>query len=176
MGVRPAQGCADHLSQASQANVRRVTLTGYLLDANALIALSWPSHEHHQQIQDWFKLNAKKGWATTPFTQAAFVRVMSQPAFSNGAIGPREAAELLMRSTTNRHHKFLALDVEIAEVIGICSGGLMGHRQVTDAYLLALAIRANCKLLTFDSGLKQLLATERERATHITILGKGLVN
>jgi uncharacterized protein len=151
-------------------------LTDFLLDANALIALCWPSHEHHQKIQSWFKANAHKGWATTPFTQAAFVRVMSQPAFSNGAIGPREAAELLTRNTTNRHHKFLALDLQIAEVIGICSGGLMGHRQVTDAYLLALAVKTKCKLLTFDAGLKQLLATERERAAHISILGNGLVS
>jgi uncharacterized protein len=176
MGVRSTQGCPDRLGQASKANVRRVALTGFLLDANALIALGWPSHEHHQQIHEWFKVNAKKGWATTPFTQAAFVRVISQPAFSNGAIGPREAAELLTRSTSNRYHSFLALDIEIAEVIGICTGGLMGHRQLTDAYLLASAMKTSRKLLTFDSGLKQLLATDRERATHITILGKGLVN
>jgi uncharacterized protein len=147
-------------------------LTGFILDANALIALGWPKHEHHQQIQDWFKGHAKKGWSTTPFTQAAFVRVLSQPAFSNGAIGPREAAELLTRSTANRHHKFLAVDLQISEVIGICTGGLMGHRQVTDGYLLALAIKTNVKLVTFDSGLKQLLATERERAAHINVLGK----
>jgi uncharacterized protein len=91
---------------------------------------------------------------------------LSQPAFSNGAIGPREAAELLTRSTENRYHKFLSLDLQIAEVIGMCTGGLMGHRQVTDAYLLALAIKTNFKLITFDSGIKQLLATERERAAH----------
>jgi uncharacterized protein len=148
-------------------------LIGFLLDANALIALGWPKHEHHQQIQDWFKVHAKKGWATTPFTQAAFVRVLSQPTFSNGAIGPREAAELLTRSTENRYHTFLPVDLQISEVIGICTGGLMGHRQVTDAYLLTLAIKTNFKLVTFDSGIKQLLATERERAAHINILGKG---
>jgi uncharacterized protein len=145
-------------------------LTGFLLDANALIALGWPLHQHHKKTQDWFKVHSKEGWATTPFTQAAFVRVVSQPAFSNGSIGPREAAELLTRSTANEHHRFLAMGLQIAEVIGICSGGLMGHRQVTDAYLLALAVKTNSKLVTFDSGLKQLLATERERAMHIRVL------
>jgi uncharacterized protein len=145
-------------------------LTSYLLDANVLIALGWPLHEHHQIVQDWFKVHAKEGWATTPFTQAAFVRVLSQPAFSDGAIGPREAAELLTRSTANIHHSFQAVDLPIAEVLGICSGGLMGHRQVTDAYLLAQAVKTKTKLVTFDSGLKQLLATERERAAHIKIL------
>jgi predicted nucleic acid-binding protein len=49
----------------------------------------------------------------------------------------------------------------------------MGHRQVTDAYLLALAIKTCFKLVTFDSGIKQLLGIERERAAHIHVLGKG---
>ena len=58
----------------------------------------------------------------------------------------------------------------IVEVAGLCTGGLMGHRQVTDAYLLALAIKNNCKLVTFDSGLEQLLATAPERRAHIELV------
>ena len=61
--------------------------------------------------------------------------------------------------------------MQIAEVASLCTGGLMGHRQVTDAYLLALAIKRKCKLVTFDSGLQQLLATERERLAHIELIG-----
>ena len=61
--------------------------------------------------------------------------------------------------------------MQIAEVAGLCTGGLVGHRQVTDAYLLALAIKRKCKLVTFDSGLRQLLATEHERALHVELLG-----
>ena len=145
-------------------------MSPYLLDANALIALGWPAHQHHQRIQAWFKDHSRHGWATTPFTQAAFVRIVSQPAFSGSTIGPREAAELLTRSLGHRHHTFFPHDMEIAEVAALCTGGLMGHRQVTDAYLLALAVKRKCKLVTFDSGLKQLLATERERNVHIEMI------
>ncbi len=142
-------------------------MSRYLLDANALIALGWPAHEHHLRVQAWFKDHARHGWATTPFTQAAFVRVVSQPAFSGNLIGPREAAELLARNLTHRHHRFFPHDMEIGEVASLCTGGLVGHRQVTDAYLLALAIKRKCKLVTFDNGLRQLLATAGERSTHV---------
>ena len=122
-------------------------------------------------MQAWFKDHARQGWATTPFTQTVFVRIVSQPAFSGSAIGPREAAEVLSRNLSHRHHSFFPLDMEIAEVAALCTGGLMGHRQVTDAYLLALAVKRKCKLVTFDSGLAQLLATESERRAHVELMG-----
>jgi hypothetical protein len=74
---------------------------------------------------------------------------MSQPAFSNGVIGSREVAELLTLSTENRHHKHLSVDLQIAEVIGICTG---------------------FERVSFDLCVKQLLATERERAASIDVL------
>ena len=146
-------------------------MSRYLLDANALIALGWPAHEHHERMLAWFRTQARHGWATTPFTQAAFVRIVSQPAFSGSSIGPREAAELLSRTLSHRHHSFFPLDMQIAEVAALCTGGLMGHRQVTDAYLLALAVKRKCRLVTFYSGLGQLLATERERQAHVELMG-----
>jgi uncharacterized protein len=149
-------------------------MSKHLLDANALIALAWPAHEHHQRIHTWFQKHHSSGWATTAFTQAAFIRIVSQPAFSGGvsesAIGPREAADILTRNTSYRGHKFLTSDLQINEVISICTGGLVGHRQVTNAYLLALAIKNRYKLVTFDSGIKQLLATEKERVLAISQL------
>jgi len=54
--------------------------------------------------------------------------------------------------------------------VRLCSGGIVGHRQVSDAWLLSAAIRANMKLLTFDRGIGQLLRSEAERKAHIVIL------
>lgn len=142
----------------------------HLLDANALIALGWPAHEHHAPMVAWFKRHAARGWATTAFTQAAFVRIISQPAFSGRTVGVGEVAELLLRNTAHRKHVLVPLDFGIEEVLGRCSGGVVGHRQLTDAYLLTAAIRAGLKLLTFDTGVRQLLATEAERQRHVTCL------
>ena len=142
----------------------------HLLDANALIALGWPAHEHHAAMLSWFGLYARHGWATTAFTQAAFVRIVSQPAFSGRIVAVAEAAELLLRNTAHRKHVLVALDFGVEQVLGHCTGGVVGHRQITDAYLLTAAIRGKMKLLTFDAGLQQLLATEPERRKHVTLL------
>lgn len=85
-------------------------------------------------------------------------------------MGVSEIAALLLRNTAHPAHRFLALDFGFEEVLGHCTGGLHGHRQITDAYLLTAAIRSKLKLLTFDSGVPQLLATEPERQAHVQVL------
>lgn len=142
----------------------------HLLDANALIALGWPTHEHHSRMMSWFRQHARGGWASTAFTQSAFVRIISQPAFSGRSIAVGEVAELLLRNTAHAKHRLVALDFGFADVWAACTGGILGHRQITDAWLLTTAIRSGMKLLTFDKGIGQLLANERERSKHVTVL------
>jgi toxin-antitoxin system PIN domain toxin len=135
----------------------------YLLDANALIALGWPAHEHHASMLAWFKRHAAQGWATTAMTQAAFVRIVSQPAFSPHVITVARIAEQLLRNTAHPKHRLLPMDFGFEDVLGCCTGGLYGHRQITDAYLLTTAQRHGCKLVTFDAGVAALLASDAER-------------
>ena len=142
----------------------------WLLDANALIALGWPAHEHHARMRSWFKAHAQQGWATTAVTQSAFVRIVSQPVFAGTVIPMHQVAELLLRNTAHPHHRLLAMDFGFEQVLGCCTGGLFGHRQVTDAYLLATALRHHTKLLTFDTGIAQLLATDQERERLLSVL------
>lgn len=140
----------------------------FLLDVNALIALGWPTHEHHERMIRWFKAHARHGWATSAFTQAGFIRVISQPTFAGRAIDVNDVADLLLRNTSDARHRLLALDFGFEEVLGFCSGGVRGHRQITDAWLLTLAAKNGSRLVTFDTGISQLLATaeERERYLH----------
>ena len=145
-------------------------MSGHLLDANALIALLWPRHEHHHRLRRWFSRHAREGWATCAFTQSAFVRIVCQPAFAGQALAVSEVSELLMRNAEHPGHRLLALDFGLAEVLGCCTGGVVGHRQVTDAWLLTLAVRHSMKLLTLDRGVPALLATDAERARHVTLL------
>lgn len=140
-----------------------------LLDANALIALLWPPHEHHERMRAWFRQHARAGWATTALTQGAFVRIVSQPAFAGRAIPLDEVAALLMRNLAHPDHVLLPLDFGFDAVLEACSGGLLGHRQVTDAWLLTAAIRHDTQLLTFDGGVRQLLATPEERDRHVAM-------
>jgi toxin-antitoxin system PIN domain toxin len=142
----------------------------HLLDANALIALGWPAHEHHPRMINWFAQHARAGWASTAFTQSAFVRIISQPAFSGRSIAVSEVAELLLRNTSHSKHRLVALDFGFAEVWAACTGGILGHRQITDAWLLTAAIRSGMKLLTFDAGVEHLLGSAHERKQHVTVL------
>lgn len=142
----------------------------HLLDVNALIALNWTQHEHHERVSRWFKSHASEGWATCALTQAAFMRMFAQPAFTGRAIGMADIYELLLRNTEHPRHRFLFLDFEFGDVMGHCTGGLLGHRQITDAWLLTTAIRHRIRLLTLDTGIRQLLATDAERQKHLTVL------
>ena len=139
------------------------------LDANALIALGWPAHEHHERMHAWCSRHARDGWATCAITQAAFVRIVSQPAFSGRSFALSEVGEVLNRNLAHAAHRLLPLDFSFPDVAALCTGGLVGHRQVTDAWLLTAAARAGARLLTFDTGVRQLLASEEERARLVSV-------
>ena len=118
----------------------------------------------------WFSQHARAGWASTAFTQSAFVRIVSQPAFSGRYIAVSEVVELLLRNAAHPKHRLVSLDFGFADIWAACTGGILGHRQITDAWLLTAAIRSGMKLLTFDAGIEQLLANTQERSKHVTVL------
>ena len=142
----------------------------HLLDVNALIALSWPTHEHHASAQHWFARHARSGWGSCAMTQSAFVRITSQPAFGGQSKSIAEASGVLRSILAHPAHHLVSLDFAFDEALHACTGGVVGHRQVTDAYLLTAAMRAGMKLLTFDRGLGTLLASPAERSAHIELL------
>lgn len=122
-------------------------MTAALLDANVLLALAWPSHQHHADAHAWFETEAHYGWATIPLTQLAFVRLSSNPAYTLDAVSPREAAALLTAMLAHPQHRvWPSINVEDPTVFERA----MGHRQVNDAYLVALAGREQGRVVTFD--------------------------
>ena len=125
-------------------------MKGYLLDTNLLIALLWPSHEKHGLALAWFTRHRAKGWVTCPFTQAGFVRIVSNPAFSRDAVQPRDAVQVLSANAAAKDHTFWPDELPVAEALAFAGVRLLGHQQVTDAYLLGHAIRRNGVLATLD--------------------------
>ena len=124
-----------------------------LLDVNALVALAWDSHIHHAPTRTWFAANAANGWATCPLTESGFVRVSSNPTVLPSAIGVEEARRVLALLRAIGSHRFLADDVSMTDDD---VPPLVGHRQVTDAHLLALARRNGMRIVTFDGGVRAL--------------------
>lgn len=103
-------------------------------------------------------------------TQAGFVRITSQPAFGGQSKSIAEVMDVLGHMLAHPGHRLVPLDFPFEAAIRGCTGGVVGHRQITDAYLLTAAMRAGMKLLTFDRGLITLLATPAERHAHIEVL------
>jgi uncharacterized protein len=127
-----------------------------LLDINVLTALLWPTHEHHDVAHRWFGGRAGAPWATCAVTQLGFVRIVSNPAFSRDALSPTEALALLGENLTHPAHEFWAASHQVPVALKGIEARLQGHKQLTDAYLLALADRRRGALATFDRGLRTL--------------------
>ena len=132
-------------------------MSGFLLDVNVLIALLWPAHEAHTRAQRWFAQNAGQGWATCAMTQAGFVRIVSNPAFSQRVVSPRDALEVLQGSLQHRAHRFWTEDIGVTEAVAQFGRRVNGHQQVTEAYLLGLAIHKKGRLATLDKSVASLL-------------------
>ena len=120
-----------------------------LLDVNVLIALLDGGHAMHGRAMGWMEREAPAGWASCPITQNGVVRIMSQPGYPT----PRPTAlvaQRLAKACAAPEHAFWPADVNLLASDLIDWQRLLGHRQVTDAYLLALAVRNNGRLATFD--------------------------
>jgi hypothetical protein len=131
-------------------------VNGYLLDVNVLIALSWPDHSEHGAAQQWFKVHAKHGWATCNVTQLGFVRLTTNPLILRRAVSPQDAIRVLKANTQHPQHRFWTSRDTIPEALARFGNTQIGHRQITDAYLLSLAVEKEGKLATFDGGIERI--------------------
>ncbi len=129
-----------------------------LLDLNILTALLWPAHEHHEAAHRWFGARRKGRWATCAITQLGLIRLVSNPAFSRDALSPADALLLLSSNVAHENHEFWVEDLSVGEAFKDFPRKLQGHKQVTDAYLLALAIHHHGVLATFDRAIEALAA------------------
>lgn len=120
-----------------------------LLDVNVLIALLDAAHVHHQLAHRWLTHELEHGWASCPITQNGCIRVMSQPAYP-GALLTAEVSQRLADASNTPHHAFWPDDVNLLDGSTLDWQRVLGHRQVTDAYLLALVVKHGGRLVTFD--------------------------
>jgi toxin-antitoxin system PIN domain toxin len=140
-----------------------------LLDVNILTALLWPAHEHHEAAHRWFGRRVTAPWATCSLTQLGFVRIVSNPAFSRDALSPVEAVSLLGENLAHPAHQFWGDSLQVPAAVKDLEARLHGYRQLTDAYLLALAYRQKGVLATFDRGLRTIAGDRFGSALEIVV-------
>ena len=118
-----------------------------LLDANVLIALVVSEHVHHDAAAEWLSAS-DAGFATCPITQGSLVRFLVRTGQTAAA-----ARDVISAVEGANRHEFWPDSVSFTDVE---VGGVVGHRQVTEAYLAQLARSRKGQLATLDSGLAHL--------------------
>ncbi|MBK5307553.1 MAG: PIN domain-containing protein [Frankiaceae bacterium] len=139
-----------------------------LLDVNVLIALLDSEHVDHGLATSWLDDEISAGWASCAVTENGFVRILSQPRYPN-PVAPGQAIALLGRARAGGHHEFWPCDVSLLDPAVIDRSRLHSARQVTDAYLLALAAARGGRLVTFDRSVP-LTAVPHATKENLTVL------
>ena len=146
-------------------------MTVWLLDVNVLVARFWEPHIFHRKVRAWMASHDHEGWATCPITQAGLVRTISNPAFSPNAPRPVEAIHWLVESLQqDPNHHFWANDLPVSDACVESLPRLNGFKQLTDAYLLGLAIHNKARLLTLDRRMLALTTEESPARKALVIL------
>ena len=134
-----------------------------LLDVNVLIALLDSDHTSHGVAMSWFAKHAREGWASCPITQNGCVRIMSSPSYPN-ALPVQSVMQRLTDACEEDVHEFWSDDVSLLDPDTFDSTRIHGPRQLTDIYLLGLAVEHAGRFVTFDTGIA--LAAVRNATTH----------
>jgi toxin-antitoxin system PIN domain toxin len=121
-----------------------------LPDVNVLVALFDPAHPNHDDAHAWFRRARNHGWATCPLTINGCVRVLSNPAYPTVNARPTEVISKLRILCGEAHHEFWPEAISLLDEKLFRSDFIGGHQKITDAYLVALALKRGARLATFD--------------------------
>jgi uncharacterized protein len=139
-----------------------------LLDVNVLIALLDSDHASHDTAIRWFAKHAREGWASCPITQNGCLRIMSNQGYPN-PLPVQAVIERLVEACDEDIHEFWPDKVSLLDSDVVDSTRIHGPRQLTDIYLLALAVQHEGRLVTFDSDIA-LAAVRKATTQNILIL------
>lgn len=134
-----------------------------LLDVNVLIALLDSDHTLHGTAMSWFAKHAREGWASCPITQNGCVRIMSNPSYPN-ALPVQAVMQRLTEACGEDVHEFWSDEVSLLDPDVVDSTRIHGPRQLTDIYLLAMAVEHDGRFVTFDAGIP--VAAARKATKH----------
>jgi toxin-antitoxin system PIN domain toxin len=123
-------------------------MTVALLDVNALLALFDPRHVHHDAAHAWFRRRGDEPWATCAITENGLIRIASSPNYPSIAESAPQLIARLRLFCESERHRFWHADVSIRDLVR--AGATLTSSQITDVYLLGLAVAHGGKLATFD--------------------------
>ena len=139
-----------------------------LLDVNVLIALHDANHVHHAAASQWLKAHIEHGWASCALTQNGCLRIMAQASYSNPQPLP-VLVRMLQRSTRSTAHEFWSDGPSVLDAGRFEHGHIHSPRQLTDLYLLALAVAHEGRFVTFDRRIP-LSAVQGAATRHLVVI------
>jgi uncharacterized protein len=140
-----------------------------LLDVNLWVALFDDAHEFSAEANQLVERPRAK-FATCPLVENGVVRVLNLPGYANrGPLGMARVRQQLQSACSTLDHEFWADDVSVTDDTLFNFERIHGHNQITDAYLLALAVRHGGTLVTLDRAIT-LDAVHGAKPQHLTIL------
>ncbi|HMJ92052.1 MAG TPA: TA system VapC family ribonuclease toxin [Candidatus Acidoferrum sp.] len=120
----------------------------YLFDVNVVLALFDPAHEHHSAAHAWYR--GEREWASCPLTENAVIRIASSASYPGSPGSPAVIASMLDRFRSDSQHIFWPDDITLLNQQLFPGLQAVGSRQLTDIYLLGLAVSKGGKLATLD--------------------------
>lgn len=136
----------------------------HLLDVNVLLALLDQDHIHNQAVEEWLD-TPKLQWALCAFSEAGVLRFFTRP--KTGDMSMEQVTAMLQRLKLQPGYHYQSITADWHTLTAPFSKRLHGHNQVTDAYLLGLALREGLVLTTFD---KAILHMAGEHKEHVLVL------
>ena len=140
-----------------------------LLDVNVLVALFDPDHVHHEVAHDWFADHRAQGWATCPLTENGLLRTAIALSRAREPVGVAELSGAMRTFTSSGHHESWPDAVSLLDEEMFDAGRVASHQQLTDVYLLALAVKHKGVLATFDRRIP-IAAVKSARREHVELL------
>ena len=123
----------------------------YLLDVNVLVALTEPEHTHHQIVMNWFETPGLD-WGLCAFSEAGFLRVATNPKVGLHTV--QESTRVLAELSKYPGYRYWPITTGWADLAAPFRERVFGHRQITDANLLGLAVKENGVLVTMDRAIQ----------------------
>jgi toxin-antitoxin system PIN domain toxin len=139
-----------------------------LLDVNVLLALLDSQHVHHERARAWLTSQIEHGWSSCAITQNGFIRVSSISGYPN-RLSPMSAGSLLRSACDTDRHEQWHCSISLLDPANADLGRVTGARQITDVYLLALAVAHGGRLVTFDRSIP-MAAVPSAREDHLVVL------
>ena len=137
----------------------------YLLDVNVLIALTEPEHIHHRVVMKWFNAPALD-WGLCAFSEAGFLRVTTNSKAGSNTV--EESNAVLAALESHPGYRYWPITAGWLTLAAPFRERVFGHQQITDAFLLGLAVKEHGVLVTLDKAFK-FLAGERY-SKHLLVL------